>query len=305
MKQFLKAVTQGFMLFCTLSAGGAVADTPETPVVQTKINWLLYSFPPFLTPTSNEPENEPKGEGPAVVFLEYANKHMAEFEHEFQVANLPRVLGLMRNNVLACNPLLLKTPERESFIEYSHPILVLLPHHVVVAKNNYHKLEAYLDIDGNLDLSKLVASPELSTSITKKRAYPSIISSALENADKDHSSILSSTNLYTPIKQLIAGRIDYAIAYPSEVYWYTSEIENNHNLDLKFIPISGVPTHVLSYVGCTKNEQGIRIIQKINEVTLMAGARPPWVEHQLRYLDADTRAKLEEILKQVWSAESP
>ncbi|WP_375750431.1 hypothetical protein [Vibrio sp. HN007] len=277
-----------------------IADTSDT-----KVNWALYSFPPYLTPANPPSKHDPIGNGPAAVFLKYTKEHMPEFQHEYELATLSRVIGLMKNGVLACNPLLLKIPEREPFVEYSRPIMVLLPHHIIVTEANFHKLKPYLDSEGKVELSKLVTNTDLSTSITKRRAYPTVVSDALDSVHGNQPSILYSADLYTPIKQLIAKRIDYVVAYPFEMYWYISEVEKKKDLTLKYIPISGMPEYVLSYVGCTKGEQGKKIIQETNKVIADAGSRPPWVEYQLSYLDEAARSKLEHLLDQYQFLRSP
>lgn len=291
---FVKAVLAAYSVLFVwgIAAGTAVADTPVT-----KIQWALFSFPPYFISAPDTENRSPLGEGTGIEFLNYVMKRMPDVEHKFEITDFGRIIGLMKRGVVVCNPILLKVPERELFIEYSHPIFMELSHHIVVAEKNIDKLRPYQDLDGKVDLERLTLGSGLRTSITRKRAYPEVVKRSLEKASTFNSThrMLNSQDFSVPIRQLELGRVDYIIAYPFEINWYFRQMHTLSSTKFVYLPIAGTPEYTLGYVGCTKNAEGKKIIQKLDQIISDVGPRPPWFRSHVQYLDMNGRKRFNAV----------
>ncbi|USD66989.1 hypothetical protein [Vibrio sp. SCSIO 43136] len=273
------------VLLMMTMAGGAHADSKPELV------WSLYHFPPHLMLDESLP-----GKGGATEFVRRAVAEMPEFDHKFEKVSFNRTIGLMKDGVFTCNPLLLKVPEREAFIEHSLPIMMAVPHHVVIGVDSANRLEPHLNSQGQVAIESLLGDSTLSTSRAKDRAHPKVISQAYEKITDFSHINQSSTDLSTPVRQLQAGWVDYIIAYPFEIKWYSNSESTGTTRELKYMPIEGMPEYVLGHVGCTKGERGTKVINAINDVIRREGPRPFWHLYQYNYMDSTAQSQLEQML---------
>ncbi|WP_375748212.1 hypothetical protein [Vibrio sp. HN007] len=257
------------------------------------VHWSLYNFPPYLLVSKKLP-----GEGAAVEFIKKFVAETPEINHTFEETSFTRVIGLMRDGVFTCNPLLLRVPEREAFVEFSKPIIMALPHHIVIRKKDLERYSPHLTPEGKVNLDSLLSDDSFTTTIPRDRAYPSLVSDLLkENEGVKHIN-RRATDFRTPVSQLRAGWIDYVIAYPFEIQWYSVYTETFKGVELEYLSMQGMPEYALGHVGCTKGIKGQQVIERINEVIEQEGADPSWNRHQFYELDSQAREKHEALLMQ-------
>lgn len=275
-----------------LAAGMAVLGW--VPAVQAQpdntLTWLLSNFPPAIII-----ENTLPGRGFADDFVRYAVARMPEYTHVYEEASIARSLGLMQQGMHGCHPNLLITPERSTFVEFSEPVHITLQHHVLVRKDRVPRLAPYVDTEGAIDAARLVADPNLVTTITEKRGFPPVIAAALAAVKGQKQIVHANVDMQTPFYQLTSGWIDYVFAYPFEISWYTDPTNLPQIAAYTHIPIRGMATGISGHIACTKGPWGSKVIARINDIVREAGARPPWHESQLKFLDADSVRRLDEL----------
>lgn len=254
------------------------------------ITWLLPDYPPVTI--SHGPR---QGTGYADIFLSYLVERTPKYTHVRESSGMSRVFGLMQQGQPACHPSLLKTPEREAFVDFSGPVEFVLPHHIVVRSDHLARLAPYRNADGSVDVARLMKDPGLSTAYQEKRGYPLIVAAALKAAAGQKNIIETSADDQGPFRQLAAGWIDYIIAYPDEVNWFATSLTMTGPLSFEYLPIAGLDEYVIGHVGCTKGPWGRKITALVDEIVAKAGPRPSWVEAEARLLDPVAAKRFEDV----------
>ena len=79
-------------------------------------------------------------------------------------------------------------------------------------------------------------------------------------------------------------RIDYMIGYPWEIAYLSTQMSLGD--ELAFIDIKELKGQqwILSYVGCTKNEWGQQVIERLNAVLPIIRASDEYLFHVLKWL---------------------
>jgi|GEM_PF-3007702 len=262
----------------------AAREQPE------RLTWLLNDFPPAIMIGATLP-----GRGFTDDFVRHLVAHMPAYDHVFEEASIARAVGLMQQGQPACHPNLLVTPDRLPFIDFSGPMHFALPHHVIVRRDRMDRLRPYIGADGTIDAGELVRDAQLVTTITERRAFPPIVADAIAAIGDQTHVVRANVDFQTPFRQLAAGWIEYVFAYPIEVKWYTDQTNLPIDSALEYLPIRGIPDYVTGHVGCTKGEWGRRMVEQIDEIARAAGARPPWFDAQLKFMDAAGTRRLEEV----------
>jgi uncharacterized protein (TIGR02285 family) len=273
-----------------VTMAGLAAPMAPAMAEDNAVIWLLPDYPPVTI--SHGPR---QGTGYADIFLAYLSERTPEYAHRRESSSMSRVFGLMRQGQPVCHPSLLKTPEREAFVDFSGPVEFVLPHHIVVRSDRVARFSPYRDASGAVDVTRLMQDPALVTTYQEKRGYPPVVSAALKaGAGKTHI-IETSADDEGPFRQLAAGWVDYIVAYPDEVNWFAERLNLADTARFEYLPIAGSAEYVIGHVGCTKGEWGRRIVERVDQVVAKAGPRPIWVEAEARLLDPVAARRFEEV----------
>ncbi|MEN3809387.1 hypothetical protein ABH309_02400 [Chromobacterium piscinae] len=254
------------------------------------IRWQMPGNPPVTI--TDGPD---KGQGYADVFLRYFIERTPEYNSVIEHASLARVSGLMKQGQHVCQPSLLKTSEREAYMEFSNPVEFVLPYYVVVRSDRAARLAAYRNADGAIDIARLMHEISLTTVRQEMRGYPPVILSAFTAAAGQKNILQTSADDVAPFSQLASGWVDYIIAYPDEVYWFARHLKLPISVKFIYLPIAGHSEYTLGYAACTKGPWGRKIVKRVNEIVAKAGRRPPWIEAEARLLDPEAAKRYEEV----------
>ena len=234
---------------------------PAPVQAENVINWYHADFPP-----SSIMCGEMKGKGHENYLEDKLQNALPEYKHFEHIANYGRILKQLSENN-GCCVTMLKTAEREKFIEFSNPIMPYISNGIITLKSKLDDFKPFIDEKGYISIKDLFNSSSMRMGISMGRRYGGMVDYIVDN-NKNSKKIIVHYKmdlLETLAKNIQAKRtIDYAIGFPHELQWLISQklIED----DFIFIPISEMPEYVLSYVGCTKNKWGKRIINKVNEI---------------------------------------
>lgn len=281
---FFKPLKKPSIVICLLQA----LLCPGASAEEIQITWQMPDFPPVLIH-----QGPLKGTGYADVFLRYFIEKTPEFRHRIEASSMSRVFGLMKQGQPVCEPSLLKTPERETYVEFSDPVEFTLPHHIVVRADRIARFQSYINKAGAIDLALLLSDLTLSTVRQEKRGYPALVQQAFNAASGQKNLLLTSDDDQGPFRQIANGWIDYFIAYPDEVYWFDRQLGTATSF--AYFPIAGLPEYVYGHVGCTKGAWGRQVIQRVNQVVAKAGPRPPWIDAAVRHFDPVAAKRFEAI----------
>ncbi len=271
-------------------AMGIAAPGANAVAEDNTVTWLLPDYPPVTI--SHGPR---QGTGYADIFLRYLTERTPEYAHRRESSSMSRVFGLMQQGQPVCHPSLLKTPEREAFVDFSGPVEFVLPHHIVVRSDRVSRLAPYRNADGAVDVGRLMKDSGLVTTYQEKRGYPPVVSAALKASAGQKHIIETSADDEGPFRQLSAGWIDYIVAYPDEVNWFSETLKLTDTAKFEYLPIAGLDEYVIGHVGCTKGPWGRKVVDRVDEIVAKAGTRPEWVEAEARLLDPAAARRFEEV----------
>jgi len=266
----------------SLSNSSAMAETPT-------VNWQMPDYPPVII--ANGPY---QGSGYADVFLHYFIQRTPELKHVVEYSSMSRVFGLMKQGQPVCEPSLLKTAEREQYVDFSGPVEFVLSHHLVVRSDRIARLAAYRDATGAVEIGRLMRDTSLITVRQEKRGYPPVVLNAMTAAAGQKNLIQTSDDDDGPFHQLASGWVDYIITYPDEINWFSKKLKLPQAVSFVYLPIAGLPEYTVGYVGCTKGPWGEKIVQRVNQIVAKAGKRPPWIDAEVRWLDPDAARRYED-----------
>lgn len=227
-----------------------------------EILWSYLNLPPIHI------EAEPfANKGYADFVLQLLIHNMDGYKHNILNCNMGRTMIMFRNQEKIGHPAILKTSDRENYIEFSIPAYVLIPNGVLMPKNHLNQFKPYMNNEGQFLIEKAITQSDLRAGISFDRAYGGIIDSILIKY-KNHKNIVVNYVDKPLTKNLFAmmqlGRIDYLIGYPIEGQYYAKVTSNSENII--YLPIAGMPEYILGYIGFPKNEWGKTIIKKINTI---------------------------------------
>ncbi|NWK79913.1 TIGR02285 family protein [Aquitalea sp. LB_tupeE] len=265
---------------------------------QLTVNWQMPDYPPVIIASGPA-----KGQGYADVFLQYLMAHTPDLKHVVEYSSMSRVFGLMKQGLPVCEPSLLKTAEREQYVDFSDPVEFVLPHHVVVRADRLNRLHAYRNAAGAVDIARLMRDTSLISIRQEKRGYPPVVLDAMQEAAGKKNLIQTSDDDEGPFRQLASGWVDYIISYPDEINWFANKLNLAAASRLVYLPIVGLPDYTLGYVGCTKGPWGKKIIQRVNKVLARTGKRPPWIDAEARWLDPEAARHYEDIYRRYQSSQ--
>lgn len=226
-----------------------------------QIVWLQPSLPPAFIA-----DGPGKGSG----FLDMALQKqiqpaLANFQHQIRVVPLARRDAELKANAAACTPGVFRTPEREKYMVFSRPYLVMLPPGIFVHTRNLHRLTTYLNSRGEVSLGKLLSGANLRVGVTTSRSYGPKLDGVLASYQgKPNLYNLSAENAGTSLmRMLLANRLDIIPAYAYEGAYFGVETGEASD-DLHFYPLEEQPGYVLNVVGCAQGPQGEAVVATLN-----------------------------------------
>ncbi|BHH82479.1 TIGR02285 family protein [Desulforhopalus sp. 52FAK] len=227
---------------------------------QNQITWYRADFPPVSIP--NEPHMDQGFFDKTMHFLIH---HLPEYSHNFEIANFKRIMLELKQNKNVCCPSLYKTKEREQFVSFSEPAMVVLPNGLITSEKNREKLAPHIDADGNISLLSLLQDENIKLGISNGRVYSGGIDQILSQfSGKKNLLVRSGNDVFRGlINMLNMGRIDCLVGYPVEAGYFVRE--NNAHNDFTYYPIQeSSVTYTVGHIGCPNNDWGRNIIQQID-----------------------------------------
>ncbi|WP_421902346.1 TIGR02285 family protein [Maridesulfovibrio sp.] len=225
------------------------------------IHWYHADFPP-----SSIMCGELKGKGHENYLEKKLQNALPEYKHAEHIANYGRILKQLAETN-GCCVTMMKTQDREKFIEFSEPVMLYISNGVITLKSRLNEFKPFIDEQGFISIAALFNTSPMRMGISKGRRYGGMVDKIVDNNKNSKKLIVHYKRdlLETLAKNIQAERtIDYAIGFPHELQWLVSQsfVEDK----FIFIPIRELPEYVLSYVGCSKNKWGKRIIGKVNHI---------------------------------------
>jgi len=256
------------------------------------ITWVEVNFPPIWIL-----EGPDKGNGILDGLISIYEKNMPVYEHHHVAANITRILSMMKEGQNVCHAGILKSPDREQFIYFSIPNCITNLHKIVVKKSRKNSLFGNIM---NVSLEDLLKNTNLKLGVSKSSSYGTTINNLLEKYKEKSTILLRSgqDNHQGLIRMLKEERIDYMIGYPWEITYIDSQMDLRDEIAVVDIKELEGQQWILSYVGCTKNEWGRQVIEKINAILLKVRASDEYLYHVLKWLPESVKPEAKKAYKE-------
>lgn len=238
-------------------SGNALSETNNT------IHWLQSEMPP-----AHILEGEHKGTGYADLTMQLLIDSLTEYQHIKVLANYKRSEKELATFDNRCHTALLKSPDRENFIEYSNATYVITANKLFVLPNKSALIEKYLTTDKKVKLAALLDNEPFILGVSSGAKYGAAIDKALQlPSSQDNLAFRSAIDHYSGLSGMLQKyqRLDGFLGLAIENRYFQPPGETLSE-DLVSYSIDGVDDYLLGYIGCSKSVFGKTLINKINKI---------------------------------------
>lgn len=259
--------------FGLLACGqSALADT---------IDWFVRDWPPV-----NILQGPQQGQGAYDLMLDRLIAAMPQYQHQLHVSSLTMRQQMMQQHKSHCLFGLLKTPQRQTFLQFSEPVAVI-PNLQLVAKAD-HPLWQQLGKQPVVDLNWLFAQSWRGM-VEQHRTYPEPIVAQLSELVQVSA---TETNL---VQMLKANRADYVLEYADRMHYLAQQYPE---VQLKSLPLLGLPAVSEIFVACSISEQAKAQIKTVNQAMQQLRYDPQYRAALLDWLTPPSRALISDHMAQ-------
>jgi len=257
-----KTVLSALVSACMIALSSHPAAAVES------ITWMLSDFPPISIA-----EGSHKDKGVSDQIARMVARSLPEIHHQFQRANLKRMLAELEAGQKICVPGLIKSEERERIMHFSRvPMLLLTPLALITRKQD----RALFGASDTVSLEEVIRNPSLRLGLPDGISYGPQIDAIINRHKEDkHLYFDRGSSLMRGLLFMLAsGRIDYRIAYPWMVEYLSEELEMPGQFVALKLRESSSP--IIWHVACSKNEWGLSRIKEIDEVLVRLRPTPEY-----------------------------
>jgi uncharacterized protein (TIGR02285 family) len=256
--------------------------------------WHITDFPPtYIIAGPNQ------GKGMGDRRIQILGKRMSQFRHEVVVTTPKQLVEALRAEPHACNAGMLKTPERESLLEFSAvPYADALPNGIITTRKRLALFQPFINEFGDLRLGDFLSSGKWRLGIVAGRSFGAGIDAALKKHADKMSVVLSEDHLATRLTILATqNQFEAVIGLPTELSYLTRELGLNER-DFVFLPVAEQQSLVPSYIACSKSAFGIHAIATINRLLADSEVQSQIMAAYIAWLDEETAAHYRRLRRQ-------
>jgi len=220
------------------------------------ILWLRSHFPPYYITKGPD-----AGTGIADRVESMLQKELTNYKHVSMEANWKRVMQLMKTGANVVSLTLLKTPDREKYIEFS-ALTSVKPTNGICVRADDSRFEG---VDA-ISFNRLLGLEGFKIGIMHGRSYGEGIDALLKkNVNHENIIVRSSPDGVNGLFQMqMVGRIDAVVCYPQEIKWAADQLVFTHKV--KQLRVTEQEYLNFSYSGAPKTAWGKKIIAEINNI---------------------------------------
>ncbi|WP_108126509.1 transporter substrate-binding domain-containing protein [Saccharospirillum mangrovi] len=167
---------------------------------------------------------------------------------------VPRLLRELQTHDNVCTGILFRTPERETYLYFSHPYIVIPTPQIALTEHGWNLLGRPDD----LSLADLVQHPQLQGLRVADRSYGPYADAQLDAAVNPPIVVTGSSNA---MRMLAGGRADFLIEYPVVIANTLGEKTDA----LRFVTIEHSAPFIDVAIACSRSELGAAFVAAVNE----------------------------------------
>ncbi|GGF69957.1 hypothetical protein GCM10011332_24960 [Terasakiella brassicae] len=224
------------------------------------LNWATNDLIPFYIN-----DGAYKEQGISDQWIRFFETYLPQYQHIRVPMNMARFYAQAEQGDLVCNPLLLKTKNREAFLAYSNAMKPAYAHILV----STHPIDYP---EEGISLSDFIKADPDGLIVQAERSYgpilDRIIDQAIQNGQAKRSR-MGTQQLFTMIEK---GRIIHFLDIENSVTYYNKMHTGTRKL--YNIPIKEDRLERFGYLACTKSPEGQRVISAANKILKEKAASP-------------------------------
>ncbi|OSQ44615.1 hypothetical protein TALK_18735 [Thalassospira alkalitolerans] len=269
----------------------AKTENANVRINTTNITWVADVIAPDFIKVE-DPLN-----GYGIQMLDWFITRLPDYDH--QIVPLPRRRALDALRVgkgadqAVCLPGLARSPERQRELLMSQTVVPTLPISIVIRHDAIGQFQNVTNQRGHINLRALLEDRTLYTALSISQSYGPHIDTILARA-------IAAPNVLRTVKQpnflsmLALDRIDWALAYPTEIKFHRRA--ENIDLDVISLPIEGGAALLDLVIACSRSGSGAMIIDRIDKI-LKSNPDMPWLDYYTQYLDPADNQRFKTSLK--------
>ncbi|WP_319585948.1 TIGR02285 family protein [uncultured Desulfobulbus sp.] len=258
------------------------------------ITWMEVSMPPYFIQ-----EGPDKNQGYGDLVSAILEEQLPEYEHFEMVTNVIRHFDKFKQGEKVCSVGLYKTPEREEFMHFSIPSFLTLPPVMITRKDTLSDFGSR----SSIKLEDILRDKKIIIGLSKDRSYGIQIDRLLKQyKDRENLIVYAGQELSANyFKMLMLKRIDGLIGLPDEAMYHAEKLGMRDQLATLIIEENQQGYEGwLCAVGCSKNEWGRAVIDKINKILLEQRPTDRYRGAYERWLDANSLQRYRTIYQEVF-----
>ena len=263
------------------------------------ITWLEVSMPPYLVQ-----DGPYKNEGYGNVVSAILREHLPEYDHQVVVTNVIRHFDRFKKGEKVCSIGLYRTPERETFMHFSIPSLLTMPAVLITTKEKL----ALFGESRSIKLNEVLANPRFILGLSKDRSYGATVDAILKTYRNKTNLVLYSGQELSAnyFRMLMLDRLDGLIGLPDEAMYHAEQLGLRDQLATLIIEENRQDyAGWLCAVGCTKDEWGRAVIDRINAVLLEQRPTASYRAAYERWLDPAHLEQYRSVYQAVFLQSAP
>ncbi|WP_348750722.1 TIGR02285 family protein [Pseudomonas rhodesiae] len=239
----------------TTMAGG----WPASAHAQDTLIWLLRDLPPLTIF-----DGPGKGKGALDQLLPMLIERLPEYRHEVLHVNRARGTQMLRDNRLTCDPSLLWTAERATYMVFSRQAFVVASNGVAIRSSQKEQMAPFIS-QGQFDLQAFLASHTARIGAVAERSYGPVIDQTLKQTDAHHLALHYGNDALGSLLQMQRlGRLEAVLGYWPEIRYHAQQ-QGIVPDDLSFYPTKDSPPYQHTHIGCSNTDLGRQAIRRINQ----------------------------------------
>ena len=246
-----------FIQLCLASvmAGG----WPLSAHAEETLTWLLRDLPPVTIF-----EGPQKGQGVLDKLLPILSERLPEYRHQVMHVNRARGMQMLRDPTLTCDPSLLWTAERATYVVFSAQAFVSVSNGVTIRRAKQEAMAPFIE-EGQFDLQAFLGSHTARIGATAERSYGPLIDEQLKGADPTMLALHYGNDALGSLLQMQRlGRLEAVLGYAPEIRYHALQ-QGIAPEELMFYPIKGSAPYQRTHIGCSDTPQGRQAMQRIDQ----------------------------------------
>ncbi len=269
---------------------------------QSEITWYVFNLPPLYIL-----DGPRKGAGIVDLALQrQLIPALADYQHKIIEAPLRRLELMLKTEPNTCALGLLKNPEREQNMLFSVPFLAQIPPGVFVRRADNTRIAPYIEADGRLSLTRLLADGALTVGVSNARSYGATVDELLvPYKGKPNLFVNVSGNPAKSLMQMeLAGRIDVVPGFPYEASYLGVET-GIADTAIRFYALSEQPAAIFGHAVCAKSPFGATAIRGIDAVLNRRKVRDAIAGYYESWLDDESRVLAQRLRRNMAASATP